>query len=95
MAQAEASTLGQDAAAVISMYTPDGRLLCELVDGELRGGCLDDRVKFTVIRVATPLVRHLYVVAETGNEHDLLFSTDALISSRACASMQSISVQCN
>lgn len=76
-ARAEASSSGQDAAAVISMYTPEGRLLCELVDRELRGGCLDGRVNFSVIRVATPLVRHLYIVAETGTEHDLLFSPDA------------------
>lgn len=54
------------AGGTISMYTAEGQLLCTLADGQLRGGCLDDRVKFSVIRSATPLVRHLHFVAETG-----------------------------
>ena len=51
---------------MISMYTAEGQLLCNLDNGQLHGGCLDGKVKFTVIRSATPLVRHLYFVAEAG-----------------------------
>lgn len=51
---------------VISIYTADGGLLCEVANGQLRGGQLDDRLRFSVISTATPLVRHLYFVAETG-----------------------------
>lgn len=57
---------GDSSRNIISMYTVEGQLLCNLDDGQLHGGCLDGRVKFSVIRSATPLVRHLYFVAEAG-----------------------------
>ncbi|BDA49240.1 probable chaperone protein DnaJ at N-terminal half [Coccomyxa sp. Obi] len=57
---------------IISMYTAEGQLLCNLDDGQLHGGCLDGRVKFSVIRSATPLVRHLYFVAEAGGKRTVV-----------------------
>ncbi len=57
---------GKIAEENISMYTAEGQLLCTLDAWQLRGGCLDARVNFRVIRSATPLVRHLHFVAETG-----------------------------
>ena len=56
--------LGREGGCVMRVYAADGRLLAEQREGTLRapaGG-----VPVSVLRTQTPLVRHLYFVAETG-----------------------------